>query len=100
MREVISVRIIAVVLFSAFIQGCTALMPNTISLEQAHISHISQHFGNNPTNYGIDTLNIVARWQSGNAYAEVSEGATIGCERLDGMREVFSARVGYSIPLK
>jgi hypothetical protein len=82
------------------VSGCAALIPDSIGPEIEHVSHASQHFGDHPTNFGYSQVNVVARWHYGNGYAEVSEGVTLGCERLDGMREVFNARFGYAIPLK
>ncbi len=84
-----------------------AVLPNRLSAYAEHISHTCQHFGSEPTNYGYNTLNISARWQSRKGpFLEISEGYNLtpcwhggsvsGCGALEGPREVFSARAGWT----
>lgn len=80
--------------------GCAALVPDKLITAVDHTSHAEQHFGEHPTNYGYDVLEVGARWEHGNAFVEVTDGRTLGCETLDHMHEVFNARIGYSINLK
>jgi hypothetical protein len=79
--------------------GCAALVPDKLITAIDHTSHIEQHFGEDPTDYGYNTLELGARWERGNTFVEVTDGRTIR-GTLDGMHEVFNARIGYSINLK
>jgi hypothetical protein len=87
--------------------GC-ALEPNAVRLEGEHISHVSQHFGEDKTNCGTELVNAVAHWRLGNhGYLDVSEGYNLNkpdgqvCDGgICGPREVFQARVGYEITLR
>lgn len=97
------------------LSGCSALRtiePNTLPVEFTHVSHVSQHFGPNPTNYGYDAFSIGAKWLPiKNLSLSVSEGVILEpghCAAngalehgaLDGPREVFTGRVAYEIPVK
>jgi len=80
------------------------LLPDSVRAEIEHTSHISQHFGPDPTNYGYDAASLVAHWSLGRRFSlEVSEGAVLEsckpswCGGLWGPREVFQARLGYTI---
>jgi hypothetical protein len=77
-----------------------------------HVSHSTQHFGANPTNYGYDALSIGAKWRPlKNLSRSVSEGVILEsrCHTADGEREygalygpreVFTGKIAYEIPLK
>lgn len=95
--------------------GCSTLHtlePNTLPIELTHVSHATQHFGANPTNYGYDALSIGAKWKPlKNLSISVSEGLILensyhtadgrcGFGALYGPREVFTGRIAYEIPLK
>lgn len=84
------------------------LRPDGVNVELAHTSHMSQHFGADPTNYGFDTALLTATWRPLPRLAiTVGEGVVLeGCERsitdrwcgaLFGPRETFNARVAYTI---
>ena len=91
--------------------GCTTVdvRPSDVSLEADHVSHVSQHFGLGPTDYGFDTVGIAARWDYKRASVTVVEGAIIErcymagpdnpeCGAMVGRnRELFQARVSYSL---
>lgn len=89
--------------------GC-ALEPNAIRFEGEHVSHLTQHFGADPTSYGFDALNIEAHYQLKHAFLDISEGYVLNARDLKtngpcygglwGPREVFTLRAGYEIPLK
>lgn len=103
----ITMMVIIVVLCN-LLGGCSVLEPNKIGIEADHVSHISQHFGSDATNFGYNTLGVVAHWQSGNAYVDLSEAYNFGSEFDDGRgygalwgpRETFTGRVGYAITLR
>lgn len=86
----------ALLLSLLMIGGCA-----TVSVEVDHVSHVTQHFGSHPTDYGYDSANLVARWSREHLYAELSEGIVLESRDgrsyggLWGPREVFSAKVGY-----
>lgn len=79
------------------------LRPAAISFELAHTSHVSQHFGPDPTNYGYNAALLTARWEYQRIHLEVSEGAVLdqcvehSCGGLWGPRELFTARVGVNL---
>jgi hypothetical protein len=77
--------------------GC-AVLPNNVRVESEHVSHLTQHFGPDRTNYGYDSVGVVGRWQFGHAYIEA--GDSYAPERLDGYHEVFEARFGYEFQVK
>lgn len=100
---------ILLVLTVLCVAGC-ALEPNAVRMEAEHVSHISQHFGTAPTDYGFDAISVVAHWQVSHAYLDVSEGINVS-PRFQGVvgpvygafagpRETFQARAGWEIPLK
>lgn len=91
---------IAVCALFVFVAGCCTLEPNSVTVDSEHTSHIGQHFGANPTNFGYNVAEVTATWRDkkGN-FVSLSEGYTFGgC--LDGMHEVFTARVGHTFDLK
>jgi hypothetical protein len=106
---------IALLSLIALLSGCSALHtlePNTLPIELTHVSHSTQHFGSNPTNYGYDAVSIGAKWKPlKNLSITVSEGVILEkrCRTADGEREygalygpreVFTGRISYEIPLK
>lgn len=107
----LSVGVIAAL---ALMSGCSAmraLEPNSIAPEFEHISHASQHFGSDPTHYGVNAVNLTAEWDVGkHFYLTLAEGLVLDhrntiygqeeCGALMGGREVFTGRVGYKFILK
>lgn len=88
---------VLLILLALTLSACTSLEPSTVNVEGDHTSHVEQHFGDHPTNYGFDVIAVTARWQRGPVYFEVSDGRTVGSECLDHMHEVFNARIGYTL---
>lgn len=97
-----------VVVYALLAQGCAAL-PNSVAPEFTHISHASQHFGANHTNYGANIANVTAEWDFGkHAYLTLSEGIDLDRHYRDinsygdiiGPREQFTAKVGYKFVIK
>lgn len=94
-----------VALSCAALSGCASIQPTQVSLVADHVSHLSQHFGADPTSFGYDAVGVAAHWQAGRAYLDVSETYNLGpltCfgqgyAALWGPREVFSARVGVAV---
>lgn len=78
--------------------GCAALKPTSIPIEVEHVSHITQHFGPHPTNYGYDDVSVGLKWKRGNVSVQVSEGYVKNL--LDGIHEVTTAKLTYEIPLQ
>lgn len=79
---------------------CSLLEPTTIRTEFAHESHISQHFGANPTNYGENLTGMVLRWDiSGHGYIELGESYRNG-GWAPGPRETTTIRIGVEWRLK
>jgi hypothetical protein len=91
-------------LAAVVLSGCTTLEPDALRIEAGHQSTIGQHFTSQPSNYGMETVALAAKWQRGHWVAEVSEGYAVSgidaCARLCPTRDVFNATVGYEIPLK
>ena len=87
------------------VSGCATLSPDSVRAVAGHVSHASQHFGPDRTNYGYDTAGIEAHWQRGRAFLDVSESVNIdatscsghGYGALWGPREVFQARAGLEL---
>jgi hypothetical protein len=101
-------RVAALCIAVSLVAGC-ALKPNSIRVYAEHVSHASQHFGSNSTNFGYNALNVELHYQHGGAFLDVAEGVNLnGRSRapwleygsLDGPREVFTARAGYEFALK
>lgn len=88
------------------LSGC-ALMPDYIGPEVTHESHVTQHFGSDPTNYGSETIGLTAIWAKpgGGPFVEVTDGVTVGPRWTNGAlcgvgktlgpRETFTGTVGY-----
>lgn len=75
------------------------LRPDTVSLDLQHLSHISQHFTSDPTNYGTEFLSLQARWDFGRVHFTVAEGGTFGGGKQDvaGPVETFQAHLTYDL---
>jgi hypothetical protein len=83
--------------------GCAAVEPNALHLGAEHLSSISQHFGADPTNVGLEALTVSAIWHPSRlTYLEVQDGYIVGGSRFTGKggREFFEARAGLSLELK
>lgn len=89
-------RIVCLLLIFA-LPGCAVLLPDAIPVEATHVSHLSQHFTERPTNYGYDAVYAGLKWKRGDWSLKLEEGYVIG--RLDGMHEVSQASLEYDIPL-
>lgn len=81
-------------------------VPNTLTVDTQHVSHISQHFGPNPTNYGYQDLVLMARWDFGTFHVELGEGYNFVprdgqvCAGLCGPREMTVVNIGYTFRLR
>jgi hypothetical protein len=98
---------------AALIVACIAqgadLRPDSVDVELDHVSHVSQHFGPDPTVYGYDVVGFAARWNYKRASVTIVEGAIIErcymagpsnpeCGAMVGRnRELFQARVSYTL---
>lgn len=81
--------------------GCAAIEPNTVHLGAEHLSSITQHFGPDPSNYGVKLATLSAQWQpSPHTYIEVQDGYIVAGSTFAHGREIFEARAGLSIPVK
>ena len=89
-------------LLCLLLSGC-ALLPNEVRPELEHMSHASQHFGSDPTNYGANMVNLVLAWTPGPVRVELAEGYdfsphwpyTASFGEIIGPREEFSGRISY-----
>lgn len=97
--------LVAALAAASLLGGC-CLVPNSVRPEVEHISHVSQHFGADKTNFGSETVGVIARWNMGDAYLDVGESYNFSPDHtqcpggLCGPREVFSARIGYTIEVR
>lgn len=96
---------IRIALLALALTGCAAL-PDTVRPEYEHMSHATQHFGANHTNYGANMASIILHWDAPkNTYVEVGEGLDLDRHYRDinsygaiiGPREEFTFRVGMNI---
>lgn len=79
---------------------CQLLIPNTIRTEMAHESHVSQHFGPTPTNYGENLTGVVLHWDTpAHGYVEIGESYRTG-GWAPGPKETTTIRVGVQWQLK
>ena len=105
-------RIVLIVVAGVALSGC-ALVPNTITPEFDHVSHLTQHapFTNDPTNYGSEIANIVVGYELPyNVKVDLVEGIDLdkhwvappnqGYGEVLGPREQFSLRIGYTFRIK
>lgn len=92
--------------------GCSALVPNDIHPEFVHMSHATQHNRPDGEICGAEILQVSARWghRSG-PFLELAEGIsldkkTVYTDSIDtygeiqGPREQFTLRVGYTFHIK
>lgn len=96
--------------------GCAVLVPNSIPVEVTHVSHASQHFGSEPTNFGYNEVSAGLKWNvTRDLSVKVEEGIVLDKPvyyhtqdngrqpmygDLLGPREVFSATIAYEFKLK
>jgi hypothetical protein len=67
----------------------TAVRPLT---EIQHISHTTQHFGSNRTNYGWNVASFGVRWRpTEGVVVDLLEGYSL--EEMNGRHEVFTGRI-------
>jgi hypothetical protein len=104
----VSYRVLITALAALSLTGC-ALLPNTVSPVIEHTSHIGQHFGSHPTEYGYNEIAVVAHWRVyRGAFLDLQEGYNPGsrnsdgqaCDGLYGGHEVFTARAGYTFVVR
>lgn len=84
------------------LSGC-AVMPDSLHVGAEHLSSISQHFGNDPTNVGLNAATFAAEWQpTRHTYIEIQDAYVLGGAKFAGKDgvEYFTARAGINIPLK
>lgn len=79
---------VATMLFG-FLGGCSTVRPLA---EVQHISHASQHFGNNTTNYGWNLAGVGVRWRPApGVVVDLLESYSL--EEMNSHHEVFTGRV-------
>lgn len=77
----------------ALITGCSTVRP---LVEVSHTSHVTQHFGNNKTNYGWNVYSLGVRWRpSESVTVDLLDGYSP--DKLDGRHEVFNGRLTWEI---
>lgn len=101
-------------LFCAMLfSGCAALRPISIPIELDHVSHVSQHFGSERTNYGYNAVALGLKFRP-LPYTTVvlSEGVSLDHHytyrgrfpetygALMGPRELTTIRTVIEIPLR
>lgn len=92
----------------AVLTGCACVEPASVRVFGEHVSHASQHFGSDPTDYGFNMVAVEAHWESEGWFADLDEGLNLnsksdgghGYGALVGPREVFTARAGYDFQVK
>jgi len=96
------------ILFWVICLSSCAALPNTITPQLTHESHIMQHepFTNQPTDYGANILETEARWNlPRNFTLSVADGVNLSQqypqmpgygEIMGRTRETFRASFGYS----
>lgn len=98
--------IIYLLIFCAVMSGCAALEPD-VSVDTVHVSHVTQHFGPDPTSYGYNAAELALHWHVKRFELTVADGLVLDrchhatdlshpeCGALVGPREVFEARASY-----
>lgn len=105
------VRLISVMGAIAVIGGCASLEPNSVRVYGEHVSHVSQHFETQPTNYGYEAISVELHYQRKGWFADIAEGVQLGARDTHvhgadsyggmlGPRELFTARAGYEFQLR
>lgn len=79
--------------------GC-AVEPSAIRVGAEHLSSISQHFGDNRMNLGINAATLSATWRYSHAYLELQEAYILNDASFAGHKEYFEAHGGYEFELK
>ncbi len=75
----------------ASVVGCAAPSP---LIEYQHLSHVTQHFGGLPTNYGANMYGAGLRWRPARGITiDVVENYSL--EKWSGGHEVFSFRLTF-----
>jgi hypothetical protein len=87
--------IIAVILGT--LSGCS-ILPDSIPVEAQHLSHVTQHFGSHPTNYGTNVLFIGAKWEHGPVTFEVKDGYSTNL--YDHRHEMFESSIKYEFRIR
>jgi hypothetical protein len=88
-------------------------IPDEVNLEIQHISHVSQHFGSDSTDYGVEIASLAVRWTGHSWFLDIAEGAALNtcndlhyydstqvleqCGALEGPKEVFQATFGIHL---
>lgn len=94
---------ICLVMASAM-SGCVEMIPNTVSPEVVHMSHVTQHppFVSTNENFYVNMAQVTARWEHvGPTFVEISEGYAINkTPEINGPREEFTLKVGYAIRVR
>lgn len=78
--------------------GCS-VMPDSVSLEQMHVSHplLGPPFGPSNEEDTLDTLGFRARWVSGRYYVEAGLGQQLKDSGFYGDGFIFTSRVGVTL---
>jgi hypothetical protein len=91
--EIVVIVLCLVLCLVIVLSGCTTVRP---LVEVSHTSHLTQHFGNNRTNYGWNVVGLGARIRPTTGVTiDVIEGYSF--EPVDGRHEVFQARLLWEI---
>lgn len=107
MKMTIMLPLCALLLAAILLTGCC---PVSLRPEVTHVSHISQHFSSDPTNYGYNDVALDLHLEpTRHMMIDVSDGIILNhggsnhgvqyTGAMMGPREVFSATVGWDIPL-
>lgn len=103
--------LVIVSIASLTLSGCTVLEPNAVRIYGEHVSHVSQHFETQPTNYGYEAISVELHYQRKGWFADIAEGVQLGARDTHvhgadsyggmlGPRELFTARAGYEFQLR
>ena len=108
-------KIVAILAGGAYLSGCAALIPNTITPEVVHESHASQHepFTQNPTRYGANLAGVELDWHlPHHIVVSLAEGVSLDKHyttpqyaaesygEIMGPREQFIGRIGYQFQVR
>jgi hypothetical protein len=73
--------------------SCATITPVA---EYQHISHATQHFKSNPTNYGYDMIGVGVRWRpTPDVTIQALENYVFQAEALNGIPETFTLRATF-----
>jgi hypothetical protein len=91
---------------ACLLSGC-AVMPNYVSAQAEHDSHVTQHrpFTSTPSNVGSELIGISAEWSKpgGGWFLNITESLDVDpcragwCGEIYGPPEEFRATVGYRL---